>query len=109
MVFSVRSRIAKAKARRPDSSACPNCLRTSPGVSSVIERHFEIHPNPATDRLIIDGNLSNEYVQIWNAFGQVVYRHRINNMPFEIDTSRLPSGFYFIEVKGKRIRKFVKL
>lgn len=93
----------------PTCPPCPNCLRTSPSDSSVTGKSFEIHPNPATDRLIVDGNLANTQVLIRNAFGQVLFNSRITSLPFEIDTENLPSGIYLIEVRGEKVRKFIKL
>ena len=62
----------------------------------------ELYPNPARDRVVIEGMEAVE-VKIYNTSGQMVKCVRGTN---EIDVSELPEGMYFITV-GDMTKKFV--
>ena len=64
-------------------------------------------PNPANDRVIIEGIEAAE-VQIYNAIGQCVASATGKGEPFTIDISNLPSGVYFINITDGEGRKCVK-
>lgn len=74
---------------------------------------FLIFPNPATDKLSIDGveDFQNLEVRILNAQGTVVKTQKINRMG--IDINGLAGGVYFIQlIEGDQIgmgQRFVKL
>ena len=63
----------------------------------------ELYPNPARDRVVIEGMEAVE-VKIYNTSGQMVKCVRGTN---EIDVSELPEGMYFITV-GDMTKKFVE-
>lgn len=87
-----------------------NCLLST---ENRDDPDFLIFPNPAAEKLNIDGveNFQNLEVRILNAQGTVVKTQRINRMG--IDISGLTPGVYFIQViEGDQIGKgqrFVKL
>jgi hypothetical protein len=86
-----------------------------------IEEHLNeralinLSPNPATSQLIIDnGKLIIENIEIYNVLGEKVYSRQpqtSNLKPQTVDVSQLPSGIYFLKVRGEkeeRVVKFVK-
>ena len=65
-------------------------MGTGENVSQVVT----IYPNPATDRVVIEGIEAAE-VRIYNALGQVVKTVRGTN---EIDLSGLVEGVYLLRI-----------
>ncbi len=72
----------------------------------------KIYPNPATDRLIIEGAKAGTELFICNMIGQQVYHSSTYNGNKVIDVSGLPAGNYVLQLmdkSGSRInRKIVK-
>ena len=74
--------------------------------SKVIENNisdFEVFPNPVKESLTIqfNGDIINNYLQIVNSCGQVVFEQAINEVK-EITVSRnsLPAGLYLLKVSN---------
>lgn len=66
-----------------------------------IENRVRIFPNPATDQLQIDSELSFENgteIEITNMLGQVVLKIPYTN---EIDVSKLSNGYYILKIENK--------
>jgi hypothetical protein len=62
---------------------------------------FEIYPNPALDRLFINGNCGNSSILIINAQGQELKTYSsIDN--FGIDISYLARGFYLYVITDRQ-------
>ena len=68
---------------------------------------MEVFPNPAKDRVVIEGIEAAE-VQIFNTIGQCVASATGKGEPFTIDISNLPTGVYFVNVTDGEGRKCVK-
>lgn len=69
---------------------------------------LNIYPNPVRDILNIrgGGDLENTNAEIYNAVGLLVKRVVIHGN--SIDVSALPSGYYFLKIRGAAANKFVK-
>ena len=65
---------------------------------------INVYPNPAKDRVVIEGNEAAE-VNVYNALGQVVKTVRGTN---EIDLSGLVAGVYMLRIRDKEGRIFLE-
>ena len=68
--------------------------------------NISLYPNPANDKLHIEGLEGEHEVQIYNAFGTLVRTTTLNG-DSEIGIEALPSGLYFLHIEGHAM-KFVK-
>jgi hypothetical protein len=81
-------------------------------IEDIVENELLIYPNPATDRITIDGMENRagllNYV-IYDMRGQIVSSASLKNN--NIDINELSSGVYVLEIQGKTpVRKqFTKL
>ena len=66
----------------------------------------KLFPNPATDKIRIEGLEDKHEVQIYNAYGMIVKSLSINGVD-EIDISELTAGYYILRIGGHAMR-FVK-
>jgi len=92
----------------PDFPTAFNALEQS--VFSI-----SLSPNPATNEITIhSGTFNVQRIEIINVLGERVYDQQLSTLNFElqtVDVSQLPSGIYFVKVKGEageRVAKFVK-
>ncbi|MDR2083892.1 MAG: M28 family peptidase [Bacteroidales bacterium] len=67
-----------------------------------------IYPNPANDKIYINGDYLNQQVDIYDINGKLMNSIRINSNITEINISDLPKGLYLINISNKFIGKFVK-
>ena len=77
--------------------------------TSVDENGFEtinLYPNPANDKIHIEGLEGEHEVQIYNAFGMLVLTTDIDGAG-EINIEKLNAGIYFIRINGHAVR-FIK-
>jgi hypothetical protein len=70
----------------------------------------KVYPQPASDQLMIQLKEEVDDIRIYNATGSVVYSENVllNNFLI-IDTSRLPSGIYFVTASGKEYTTTLKM
>ena len=66
-----------------------------------------LYPNPANDKLHIDGLDGRKDVRIYNTMGMLVKTTNFNGTD-EISVSELPVGIYLIRIDGRHMMKFVK-
>jgi hypothetical protein len=76
------------------------------GVDENGNTTVELYPNPANDKIRIEGLEGVNRIQIYNAFGILVKTVDINGND-EISISELPAGYYIIRIDGHSMR-FVK-
>jgi hypothetical protein len=73
---------------------------------------MEIYPNPASDKLFIKTDMTEEViVQVFAVNGALLMENTIQSQSDVIDISRLKSGFYLVKVIENRtmvIQKFIK-
>ena len=78
--------------------------------TGVDENGFEIinlYPNPANDKIHIEGLEGEHEVQIYNAFGMLVMTTTLQG-DTEINIGDLPAGYYLIRIDNRRAVKFIK-
>ena len=73
-----------------------------------------LYPNPVISELRIqNAELKIETIDVFNSLGEKIFQSHVSNLTSQIsvDVSQLPSGIYFIKVRGEkevRMGKFVK-
>ena len=83
-----------------DNNEDDNNGNDTTGVVGNYENRFEIHPNPATTTIFIEGALNdNAQVSIIDLTGRCVKEVEISNTVSSINVEDLESGVYFISVK----------
>ena len=78
--------------------------------TGVDEDGFEtinLYPNPANDRIHIEGLEGEHEIQIYNAFGMLVMTTTLQG-DSEINISDLPTGYYLMRIDNHRAVKFIK-
>ena len=90
---------------RPQGSAYDiGCYESeiASGESHIVaeETGITIYPNPFTDTVIIDGELTNFEVKVFDALGQLVADYSGVSAPLTLDLSAIPSGLHFISVSN---------
>jgi hypothetical protein len=78
--------------------------------TGVDEDGFEtinLYPNPANDKIHIEGLEGEHEVQIYNAFGMLVMTRTLQG-DSEINISDLPTGYYLMRIDNRRAVKFIK-
>lgn len=90
-----------------------NCPAPVSIVEKTLDATCSIYPNPASSYMMIELQNANTYntkITLQNLQGQKVYEIQKANLRNEINTSKLPSGVYFVTIKtGKEllVRKVV--
>lgn len=68
---------------------------------------FKMHPNPSQTFMYVDGLVNEEKATIYNPNGQLIKSFEISPIDNKIDTSALPKGIFFLNIKGNS-QKFLK-
>jgi hypothetical protein len=80
--------------------------------SDVDDINISVFPNPASDKILVSGDLSNSSeIILTDNIGRIISITNIdkNNTAHKIDISRLSKGIYFISIDdNKTIKKIVK-
>ncbi|MBN8695161.1 MAG: T9SS type A sorting domain-containing protein [Bacteroidetes bacterium] len=96
------------------------CIDTSNCVSIIVtnigeweEIHFEIFPNPATDKLFVKYNSKgSRLINILDITGRAIYSGQYDDDFSEIEISKFVAGIYFIRITDSNshnsIKKFIK-
>jgi len=77
--------------------------------SDFIERNFNIFPNPVTNILNINSNLSNYGYKIYNIQGQLLSEVSKNNNFTTINYSNYSSGIYLLDIIHNNNKKTYKI
>lgn len=90
-----------------------NSLSKIVTLQSSVKPSIVIYPNPATDHLYIKNELNYHDLIITDLAGKVVLKKIIVNGLNNISINQIPSGTYFIRLKGNTenktvIEKFIK-
>jgi len=68
----------------------------------LLEKQFDIYPNPARERLIIDlaaaVNLVDSNIEVFNSLGQKVLYQSLQNSQTMLDISALKTGVYWVKI-----------
>lgn len=71
------------------------------GITEIKNTDVSIYPNPANERIhIVQRETIYQSVQIFNTLGEVVYGQNQIQQDQQLDVSTLPSGIYFISLRG---------
>lgn len=68
-------------------------------------KRFSIHPNPAENEIFVANIKENTKGNIYSSIGQKIKTVDIKS---SIDITELANGFYFLEIEGYKIEKFIK-
>ena len=68
---------------------------------------INLYPNPANDKIHIEGLEGEHEIQIYNAFGMLVMTTTLHG-DSEINISDLPTGYYLMRIDNHRAVKFIK-
>lgn len=89
------------------------CGAITVGTEELAELGIQLYPNPIEDKLLVKSENKIEHIQIKNLLGQeVAVFKNVGAFLFEVNTSRLTSGSYFIDVKTESTlltEKLIKL
>lgn len=92
---------------------CFGCIQpnSSLGTNDIKNHLFSIHPNPATNQVIISSQFftENKAVQIFNTAGQLVHEYpnlSPQDQTYTINVEQLNSGIYFIKI-GESTQKLI--
>ena len=80
-------------------------LVTSNGHLITSDQSIEIYPNPFDNLVIVNGDLTNYQVKIYNQLGQEVADYSASTGPIYIQTDSLGSGIYFITISHGKTPK----
>jgi hypothetical protein len=90
-----------------------NCPITTQVAATGNKIKTAIYPNPATFELTITTDQGAYYsFTITNAIGQVMMGEPISNTETDLNIKSLPSGLYYVNLKGDsgaKVLKFVKM
>ncbi len=87
----------------PSSSTC-----IVTGIENFLfNKNISIYPNPSNNNITIQSSTEIGAIVIYNSLGEVVLQTKSKNLQEQIDVSKLPSGIYFVQTKG-RYSKLVK-
>ncbi|MFN4233605.1 MAG: T9SS type A sorting domain-containing protein [Bacteroidia bacterium] len=93
-----------------DTMVCS--FNTSTGALYDAEDAISVFPNPASQHLTIKSSSILKNISIYNAFGALVYKEKVENTNTKIiNVETLKSGVYFIEVEDdlrSKIEKVIK-
>lgn len=78
-------------------------------IAETSTANFSIYPNPVTEVLHVNAT-GFDKVEIVNFLGQVVFVNQVTNDNFQINTTDLTAGVYFVRMSGEKTvtKKFVK-
>ena len=69
-------------------------------------KHLNVYPNPFTSSIKIEGIVENEYFELLNSTGQIIWTGKqINNQDF----SSLTDGLYFLRIYNGNSTQTTKL
>jgi hypothetical protein len=69
-------------------------------------KHLNVYPNPFTSSINIEGIVENEYYELLNSTGQIIWTGKqINNQDF----SSLTNGLYFLRIYNGNSTQTTKL
>jgi Protein of unknown function (DUF1566)/Secretion system C-terminal sorting domain len=81
-----------------------NKPRLSTGIRDVNStQRIEIYPNPFTNKIYLNPTEKNEYCELLNSLGQIVYSGADIQAQ---DLAYLPGGVYFLKVSGKQVAQY---
>ncbi len=88
-------------------------LKSTSGINTYDNLTLNLHPNPASDRLVIKGLPNETFIfSIFDSFGKVYKSGKVSQNDNSIDVSDLYQGVFFIEFsnnQSKYTKKIIKI
>ena len=81
------------------------------GVNENNANTFAIYPNPASDKVVVEGEVIVNQYSIYNVAGAMIMNASVGEKSFEVNVSELPAGVYVIKMESEGMtqsRRFVK-
>ena len=75
------------------------------GTNNFSLSKFKIYPNPTSNIINISGDITIEFLQIFDISGKQLISKKDSN---SIEVSKLPKGTYFMKLNNKETLKFIK-
>ena len=85
--------------------------RTYDCVPEGTTEHVALYPNPATDRLQVEGTANIERYEVFDLTGALLRRAEVGGDSFTLDVEALPAGTYLLRTvtsDGVQTHRFVK-
>jgi hypothetical protein len=82
-----------------DTSSCHNF--TLGIVENSWRATFTINPNPTNGKIVLNGSITVDEIEIYNLLGECIYKSAILRPKTEIDISSQRSGIYILQVRTK--------
>jgi sugar lactone lactonase YvrE len=80
-------------------SALVTVITCGSGIEATVEKGISLYPNPATDILHLEMNLTEgNFFEIYNSAGQKIRSYNIKNENTEVDINDLRKGIYFTRI-----------
>lgn len=73
---------------------------TSVNELNVEKNHFQIYPNPVSNRFTIKGDSDSHKIELINSAGKILRSTTANGNSYSVDISTFPSGIYFVRIKN---------
>ncbi len=74
-------------------------INTRLGINNTAKHQYiNIYPNPAKDKLTIDGLIGNNHISILDVLGRIVYQSSTRKQKHEVDMSGFATGNYIFEI-----------
>ena len=70
-----------------------------------------VYPNPASEKVMVESNVTVNQYEIYNVAGEVIISMPVNEKSFEINVNELPAGTYLIKMVSDgmvQTRRFVR-
>ena len=77
--------------------------RTYNGLAESAVSSFDVYPNPASEKIMVESEFSVNRYDIYNVTGAMILSKPIDEKSFEINVSELPAGTYFIKIASEGI------
>ena len=81
------------------------------GVKESNINTFAVYPNPASDKVVVVGEVVVNQYSIYNVAGAMIMNASVGEKSFEVNVSELPAGVYVIKMESEGMtqsRRFVK-
>ena len=75
--------------------------RTYNGLAESAVSSFDVYPNPASEKIMVESEFSVNRYDIYNVAGAMILSKPIDEKSFEINVSELPAGTYFIKIASE--------
>lgn len=90
-----------------DTVIPPPAINWTVGMLESPGPEFRIHPNPASDFILLSSSTPSTTCSITDLQGRVILQQRITSPNERIDVQALPPGVYMIEMEGIGPQRFV--